>query len=85
MPKASPLMHSGWIDLHRVSTLSMGARFTFAVWASPGGGPSLFKVWTVALVLMALGEVITRVRVLVYRAKRTLAQAANITLELATA
>jgi hypothetical protein len=84
------LAKAGWIAAG-VWVLSMGARFTFAVWASHSGGPHLYrfsidhhldiKVWTAALVLMALGEVITRVGVLVYRSRAALASTPQVTVE----
>jgi hypothetical protein len=84
------LVKAGWISAG-VWVLSMGARFTFAVWASHSGGPSLYRfsvshhldltVWTAALVLMALGEVITRIGVLVYRARKALARGPQVILE----
>jgi hypothetical protein len=59
---------------------SMGSRMAFAIWASHSGGATLYRfsvehhldrnVWTAALVLMALGEVITRTGLLVYRGHR---------------
>jgi hypothetical protein len=61
----------------------MGGRFCFAVWASHGGGPSLYRfsvahdlsidVWTAAIVLMALGEVLARTGLMVLRTRRALA------------
>jgi len=62
---------------------SMGARFAFAIWASHGGGPDLYRfslahgidlnAWTDGLILMALGEAVTRMGLLVLRARRVLA------------
>ena len=60
---------------------SMSARFAFAIWAShSSGGHTLYRfsvehhldrnVWTAALVLMALGEVVTRTGLLAYRGYR---------------
>jgi hypothetical protein len=84
------LVKAGWIAAG-VWVLSMGSRFAFAVWASHGGGPSLVRfsvahhldltVWTAALVLMALGEVLARTGVLYFRCRRALAQTPAITLE----
>ena len=72
-------VRAGWIAAG-VWVASMSARFAFAVWASHGGGPALARftidnhltpnVWVAALVLMALGEVATRVGVVSYRAAR---------------
>ena len=77
------LVKAGWLAAG-VWVFSMSSRMAFAIWASHGGGPSIYhfsqahhisaNAWTPALVLMALGEVITRVGVLVYRAR--LSQAA---------
>ncbi|MCW2495921.1 hypothetical protein [Jatrophihabitans sp.] len=63
-----------------VWVFSMGSRMAFAIWASNAGGPSLYRfsvqhhldrdVWTAALVLMALGEVVTRTALLAYRGHR---------------
>jgi hypothetical protein len=84
------LVKVGWIGAG-VWMLSMGGRFAFAVWASHGGGPHLYhfsvahdldiKVWTAALVLMAFGEVLSRVGILVVRSRRALAAAPRIELE----
>ena len=60
---------------------SMSARFAFAIWAShSSGGHTLYRfsvehhldrtVWTAALVLMALGEVVSRTALLAYRGHR---------------
>jgi hypothetical protein len=59
--------------------LGMGGRMAFAIWASHGGGATLGRfslehgidpdqTWTAALVLMALGEVVSRVAILGLRA-----------------
>lgn len=79
-------VRAGWIAAG-VWVASMSARFAFAVWASHGGGPALGRftldnhltpnVWVAALVLMALGEVVTRVGVVSYRANRALHVAAQ--------
>jgi hypothetical protein len=71
--KANAVAAGVWI-------FSMSARMVFAIWASHSGGPTLTRfsiqhhldrdVWTAALVLMALGEVITRVGLLAYRGYR---------------
>lgn len=84
------LIKAGWVAAG-VWVLSMGGRFTFAVWASHGGGPSLVRfseahhldltVWTAALVLMALGEVLSRTGVLYFRSRRALAETPAISLE----
>jgi hypothetical protein len=76
------LVKAGWTAAG-VWVLSMSARFAFAVWASHGGAPALGRftvehhlspdVWVAALVLMALGEVITRVGLITWRAYRSLA------------
>jgi hypothetical protein len=60
--------------------LSMGSRMAFSIWATHSGGARLYRfsvahhlsinVWTAALVLMALGEVITRTGLLAYRGHR---------------
>jgi hypothetical protein len=75
--KAGPIAAGVWV-------LSMGGRFAFAVWASHGGGPQLYRftfghhldmtVWTAALILMALGEVVSRTAILYLRAQRALAR-----------
>ncbi|MGH8959945.1 MAG: hypothetical protein ACRDWT_01855 [Jatrophihabitantaceae bacterium] len=80
------LVKAGWTAAG-VWVLSMGSRFAFAVWASHGGGPSLYRfgrthhlsidVWTAALVLMALGEVLSRTGILLVRSQRTLGQPAE--------
>ena len=72
-------VRAGWIAAG-VWVASMSARFAFAVWASHGGGPALARftidnhltpnAWVAALVLMALGEVVTRVGLVSYRAAR---------------
>ena len=76
------LIKAGWASAG-VWVLSMGGRFCFAVWASHGGGPSLYRfsvahdlsidVWTAAIVLMALGEVLARTGLMVLRTRRALA------------
>jgi hypothetical protein len=73
------LVQARWVAAG-IWVMSMGSRFAFAVWASHGGGPSLMRfsiahhlqatVWTAALVLMALAEVVTRTLVLFLRAQR---------------
>jgi ABC-type Co2+ transport system permease subunit len=73
------LVKAGWAAAG-VWVFSMSFRMAFAIWASNGGGPAIGrfssehhidpKAWTAALVLMALGEVGTRVAVLVLRAFR---------------
>jgi hypothetical protein len=78
------LIKAGWAAAG-VWVLSMGGRFAFAVWASHGGGPSLYHfsvahhlsidVWTAAIVLMALGEVLARTGLMVLRTRRALAAA----------
>lgn len=60
--------------------LGMGSRFGFSVWVSHGGGPTIGRFsaehgltaagWTTALVLMALGEVLSRTALLWVRARR---------------
>jgi hypothetical protein len=77
------LVRAGWIAAG-IWVLSMSARFAFAVWASHSGGPTLARftldnhltpdVWVAALVLMALGEVVTRVGLISYRAYRAVNQ-----------
>lgn len=73
------LVKAGWLAAG-VWVFSMSSRMAFAIWASHGGGPAIGrfslahhidpKAWTAALVLMALGEVVTRVGVMVLRAYR---------------
>jgi hypothetical protein len=64
---------------------SMGFRFAFSFWASHGGDAALgrFSVahhitggdaWTAALVLMAMGEVVTRTGLLFLRSQQVLAK-----------
>lgn len=61
--------------------LGMGGRMAFAVWAAHGGDATIGRfsfehgidpnqTWTAALVLMALGEVVSRVGILALRAYR---------------
>lgn len=81
------LVKAGWVAAG-VWVLSMGARFGFAVWASHGGGPSLYRfsvahhlsadVWTAAIVLMALGEVLARTGLMVVRTQRALAEQSHL-------
>ncbi|HEU5006612.1 MAG TPA: hypothetical protein VFT67_06555 [Jatrophihabitantaceae bacterium] len=76
------LIKAGWASAG-VWVLSMGGRFAFAIWASHGGGPRLYRfslahdlsidVWTAAIVLMALGEVLARTGLMVLRTRRALA------------
>jgi len=76
------LIKAGWVSAG-VWVLSMGGRFGFAIWATHGGGPSLYRfslahhlsidVWTAAIVLMALGEVLARTGLMVVRTQRALA------------
>jgi len=73
--KANAIAAGVWI-------FSMSARMAFAIWASHSGGATLYRfsvehhldrnVWTAALVLMALGEVVTRTGLLAYRGYRTM-------------
>lgn len=82
------LVKAGWVAAG-LWVFSMGARMTFAIWATHGGGPVIGRftlahhlsaeVWTAALVLMALGEVISRVGVLYLRSRRVLAAAPRST------
>ncbi|HEU5267889.1 MAG TPA: hypothetical protein VFU35_14365 [Jatrophihabitans sp.] len=84
------LVKAGWIAAG-LWVFSMGARFAFAVWASHGGGVHLYrfsvahsldiKVWTAAIVLMAVGEVVSRTGVLYYRTQRALATAPRVSIE----
>lgn len=77
-----PLVKAGAISA-ALWVLGMGSRMAFAIWASHGGGASLYRfseqhhlsiqVWTAALILMALGEVVTRVGVLYLRGQRAVA------------
>jgi hypothetical protein len=65
--------------------LGMGSRFGFSVWVTHGGAPTLGRFsaehgltavgWTTALVLMALGEVLSRTVLLWVRARRATAAA----------
>ena len=75
-----PLVKAGWVAA-AAWIAGMGSRFAFAVWAAHGGAAELgrFSVehhidirgaWTAALVLMALGEVLTRTLILVVRGQR---------------
>jgi hypothetical protein len=76
------LVKAGWIGAG-VWVFSMGSRFAFAVWATHGGGEQLYRfglrhdldiqVWTAALILMALGEVLARTGILVVRTRKALA------------
>jgi hypothetical protein len=62
---------------------SMTARLIFEIWATHSGGPTLARfsvehhlsvsVWTDAIVLLALGEVVARVGTLVIRSQQALA------------
>jgi hypothetical protein len=73
------LIRAGWTAAG-VWVASMGARFAFAVWASHGGGPQLYRfsrahhldasAWTAALVFMAFGEVLVRMAILFTRSRR---------------
>ena len=69
--KANAVAAGVWI-------FSMSARMAFSIWATHSAGEATLtrfsiqhhlngNVWTAALVLMALGEVITRVGLLAYR------------------
>jgi hypothetical protein len=77
--KASWLAAGVWVG-------SMGFRFAFSFWASHGGDAALgrFSVahhitggdaWTAALVLMAMGEVVTRTGLLFLRSQQAVAMA----------
>ena len=87
------LVKAGWAAAG-VWVFSMGARFGFAIWASHGGGPSLYRfsaahhlsvdVWTAAIVLMALGEVLARTGLMLLRTQRALAAAPTTGRELVT-
>ena len=87
------LVKAGWVAAS-VWVFSMSARFAFAIWASHGGGPSLYRfslahhlsidVWTAAIVLMALGEVLARTGLMVLRTQRALATAPAAGRELIT-
>ena len=75
-------VRAGWASAG-VWVASMGLRLAFAIWASHGGGPHLVRfdvahhltvaAWTDALVLMALGEVVVRMGLLLLRTRRALA------------
>jgi hypothetical protein len=78
-----PLVKAGYASA-ALWVLGMGSRFAFAIWANNGGAETLGHfsaahditsgdAWTAALVLMALGEVISRVGVLYLRGRRVLA------------
>jgi hypothetical protein len=79
LDRGVPLVKAGWLAAG-VWVFSMGSRFAFGVWATHGGGPALARftvaqhldarVWTAALVLMALAEVVSRTLVLYARARR---------------
>jgi len=82
-----PLVKAGAVAAG-VWIFSMSARMAFAIWASHSAGEATLtrfsiehhlngNVWTAALVLMALGEVITRVGLLAYRGYRV-QQTANV-------
>lgn len=81
------LVRAGWIAAG-VWLLSMGGRFAFAIWASHGGGPALYRfslahhidvsAWTAALVLMAFGEVLTRTGLVFLRSRRVLRAASRV-------
>jgi hypothetical protein len=75
-----PLVKAGWVAAG-AWLAGMGSRFAFAVWASHSGAETLGRfsaahritsgdAWTAALVLMALGEVLTRTLVLVVRGRQ---------------
>ena len=75
-----PLVKAGWVA-GGAWVAGMGSRFAFLVWATHGGAADLGRfsqthhitsgdAWTAALVLMALGEVLTRTLVLVARGRR---------------
>jgi hypothetical protein len=81
------LVKAGWIAAG-LWVVSMGFRFGFSIWANNGGGPDLVRfsiahditsgsAWTAALVLMAMGEVVCRTGVLLYRSHRVLAGSAQ--------
>jgi hypothetical protein len=78
------LVRAGWVAAG-VWVGSMGFRFAFAFWASHGGDDALghFSVahhitggdaWTAALVLMAMGEVVTRTGLLFLRSRQAVAK-----------
>lgn len=78
------LVQAGWLAAG-VWVASMGFRFGFSIWASHGGDVALGRfsaahqitggaAWTAALVLMAMGEVVTRTGLLSLRSHRALAQ-----------
>jgi hypothetical protein len=82
---AHALVKAGWVSAG-VWVASMGFRFAFSLWASHGGDVALgrFSVahqitggdaWTAALVLMAMGEVVTRTGLLVLRTHQAVAGA----------
>jgi hypothetical protein len=88
------LVQAGWVAAG-TWVASMGARFAFAVWASHGGGPVLYRfslehhldadAWTAALVLMAFAEVLARMGILFVRSRRVLAAGSAGRPELVTA
>ncbi len=82
-----PLVKAGWISAG-LWVLGMGSRMAFSIWANNGGAESLgrFSVahditsssaWTTALVMMAIGEVISRVAVLYIRGRAVTARSAD--------
>ncbi len=74
--------------------LGMGSRFGFSVWVTHGGGPTIGRFsmthgltaagWTTALVLMALGEVLSRTALLWVRARRAGAECDEVASRLVT-
>ena len=74
-----PLVKAGWISAG-LWVLGMGSRMAFSIWANNGGGATLAhfseqhsissgSAWTTALVMMAIGEVASRVSVLYFRGR----------------
>ncbi len=74
------LVKAGYVSA-ALWVVGMGGRMAFAIWASHGGEAPIARfsaahgitdqnAWTTALVLMALGEVLSRVGILYVRAQR---------------
>jgi hypothetical protein len=85
------LARSGWLSGF-FWVLGMGSRMAFLVWISHGGSSTITsfsahhsitsgEAWTVALLGMAVAEVLGRTGVLALRSRRTAAQGAFASLE----
>jgi hypothetical protein len=87
------LVRAGWVAAG-LWVGSMSARLGFAIWATHGGGPALARfsaahhlsvsVWSDAILLMALTEVVSRVGLLFWRTQRALAVQRESAPQLAT-